>query len=305
MDLFICENFFDKPLDVAFVVDPCRHDRAFFFWEEGAKKTTRRAAGFYLFASRFREFELSQFAEWLEDPIMSSDPRFRGAAHNPYPGPVVQLGSTLSPWIGVGVVATLALQLSMTTLIAWRAIGPVSSLALSGEVRALQQKIDELEGARHTESQLDAKIEVLDKVVGLGPNAAQDLVTSLAERTSEVEQLKGYLRAHETANQALEDQLAVLKAEFREADSERNRLQSQLKSVLARRESTAAGGVHGAERTGGQLAETESVRRWPLSWIVSAAAIGILFAAVIAATFTRAGRRSVEPVEATESEVGS
>jgi len=34
MDLFICEHFFNKPLDVAYVVDPCRQERGMFQWAD-------------------------------------------------------------------------------------------------------------------------------------------------------------------------------------------------------------------------------------------------------------------------------
>ena len=58
MDMFICDHFFNRPLDVALVIDPCRQDRGFFQWTGDADPRVRRTSGFYLIASRFRRFEL-------------------------------------------------------------------------------------------------------------------------------------------------------------------------------------------------------------------------------------------------------
>jgi proteasome lid subunit RPN8/RPN11 len=67
MDMFICDNFFNKLLDVAYVVDPCRGDRGMFQWITGPKQTTRRTGGFYVIASRFRQAELESFVAALEE----------------------------------------------------------------------------------------------------------------------------------------------------------------------------------------------------------------------------------------------
>ena len=67
MDMFICDHFFNKPLDVALVIDPCRRDRGFFQWTDQVSERVRRTTGFYLIASRFRQSELEQFATSLEE----------------------------------------------------------------------------------------------------------------------------------------------------------------------------------------------------------------------------------------------
>lgn len=65
MDLFICENFFNQPLDVAYVIDPCRHQRGMFQWTDAASPDNNRSvqptAGYYLFTSRFRKTELHAY----------------------------------------------------------------------------------------------------------------------------------------------------------------------------------------------------------------------------------------------------
>ena len=72
MDLFICENFFRRPLDVALVIDPCRQDRGWFQWTSVESQSIEPTGGFYLFTSRFRTDELEYFADLYHGP---SNPR--------------------------------------------------------------------------------------------------------------------------------------------------------------------------------------------------------------------------------------
>ncbi len=77
MDLFICNNFFNRPLDVALVIDPCNDDRGWFQWD--GDHQTQRTGGFYLTSIRYREQELNQFASiYNHEPPMNSDPRYSG-----------------------------------------------------------------------------------------------------------------------------------------------------------------------------------------------------------------------------------
>jgi proteasome lid subunit RPN8/RPN11 len=128
MDLFICENFFNKSLDLALVIDPCRHSLGFFQWAEPGE-TTRRVDGFYLVASRFREAELTRFVEWIEEkPMLSNDPRFQGTAN-----PIVQLHNQSSSVYTLAVLGTLAIQFCLLAVIAWRVLSP------SPQVRSRRQ----------------------------------------------------------------------------------------------------------------------------------------------------------------------
>ena len=45
MDRFICDHFFNRPLDVALVVDPLRGDRGWFYWSHGTSSLRGRVAG--------------------------------------------------------------------------------------------------------------------------------------------------------------------------------------------------------------------------------------------------------------------
>lgn len=65
MDKFICEHFFNRPLDVALVIDPCRREQAFFVWSRSGAPQTRETEGFYLISSPDRAQELAEAtAQW-------------------------------------------------------------------------------------------------------------------------------------------------------------------------------------------------------------------------------------------------
>ncbi len=63
-DLFIHNNFFARPWQTAYVVDPIQGTRGFFQWSEGE---TSRVGGFHLCAERSERVALSRLADQLED----------------------------------------------------------------------------------------------------------------------------------------------------------------------------------------------------------------------------------------------
>ena len=127
MDMFICDNFFNKKLDVALVIDPCRQDRGFFQWTGSAEQRVRRTDGFYLVASRFRQFELDDYVMYLEGKVaMSGDPRFSRASSGS--SPIINVAAQ-PPWQNVAVVSMLTIQFCLLLLIAWRMLMPAESTA--------------------------------------------------------------------------------------------------------------------------------------------------------------------------------
>jgi proteasome lid subunit RPN8/RPN11 len=64
LDRFICEHFFNRPSDVALVIDPCQQDRGFFQWS--GLGPPQRTGGFYVFASRQRAAELKCLVAYLD-----------------------------------------------------------------------------------------------------------------------------------------------------------------------------------------------------------------------------------------------
>ncbi len=132
MDMFICDNFFNKPLDVALVIDPCRDDRGFFQWTGDPTERVRRTGGFYLTASRFRHDEVHWFAAQLGGDVSMANPRFAASAsHAPYPAPVVNLQQQPQPhWLVVAVSGMLTVQLLFLVLVAWKLLTPAETPAV-------------------------------------------------------------------------------------------------------------------------------------------------------------------------------
>ncbi len=62
-DLFIHRNFFDQPLQVAYVVDPIRQTRGFFRWRDGGLE---QVGGYYLSADRGDRIALARLVNDLE-----------------------------------------------------------------------------------------------------------------------------------------------------------------------------------------------------------------------------------------------
>ncbi|QDU25492.1 Mov34/MPN/PAD-1 family protein [Anatilimnocola aggregata] len=142
MDMFICDNFFNKPLDVAYVIDPCRLDRAFFMWTGKPKERIRRTGGFFVTASRFRQAELEQTVQALEGkqampsytPGSAGSPNIYVQSPPPPPKPA---------WEGMAMMGMLALQFCLLSLIAWKLLATpdggdsaVAKLSLEKELAA-------------------------------------------------------------------------------------------------------------------------------------------------------------------------
>jgi proteasome lid subunit RPN8/RPN11 len=219
MDKFICDNFFNKPLDVALVIDPSRQDRGFFQWTGDGKQRVRQTGGFYLTASRFREHELNDYATYLEGKFeMSGDPRVRG----PYPAPIINVAGQRQTWHDIAVLGLLAVQFCFLVLIAWRMMSPPAAQTPEGtqqQLALLKRSTEALSEARRRDAETETKIEVLDQVMGRLDGAKQQgLVRSLAERTSEVEELRASVRGHQALEKQLDDQLAGLQAELESAE---------------------------------------------------------------------------------------
>jgi proteasome lid subunit RPN8/RPN11 len=62
-DLFIHRNFFDQPLQLAYVVDPIRQTRGFFRWRDGGLE---QVGGYYLSADRGDRIALARLVNDLE-----------------------------------------------------------------------------------------------------------------------------------------------------------------------------------------------------------------------------------------------
>ena len=196
MDMFICDNFFNRPLDLALVIDPCRDDRGMFQWTGNPRDRIRRSGGFVLISSRFRREELEFHAAQLEGRIeMSSDPRTRGfSAMQHTPPTVVNIADTKSPWQGIAVLGMLSTQFLLLALIAWRILLPAGMPAAPAT------------GGN------DARAErrMLDRIVGDLKVAPDGLVTELTEQRRSNDELRA-------ANLGLHAQIVVLRDDNEDA----------------------------------------------------------------------------------------
>jgi hypothetical protein len=213
MDTFICDHFFNKPLDVALVIDPCQGERAFFQWtSQGTTRETRATGGFYLTASRFREPELEFFKAQLEGAIaMPSDPRYSGMP-GAYPPPVVNIAESRQSWLSVAVLGMLLMQFCVLALIAWRMLAPPDANAIAAA---------DLQAAR-----VKAEREFLDDIIGKLKVAPEGVVQELEERRQENEEL-------ETVQLGLSSHISDLEKTQARLERDKKRLISDRKEMLA------------------------------------------------------------------------
>lgn len=144
MDLFICNNFFNKPLDVALVIDPVKDDRGWFQWTDDARPVTRPTKGFYLMTNRYRQQELKYFSRlYSNGPEMNVDPRY---SENSYgsTSPVVNIMDNRRPLADLAIIAMLTLQFMVLGLLAWKIILPPAVAQVED-----QQKTATVEDARN------------------------------------------------------------------------------------------------------------------------------------------------------------
>ncbi len=191
MDMFICDNFFNKPLDVALVIDPCRDDRGLFQWTGDPRDRIRRTGGYYLISSRFRRDELELYAAQLEGiSEMATDPRTRAFPPPHIPAPVVNIAEAKSPWQTLAVFGMLTAQFALLALLAWRLLLPLPGGMPSAAPAAAS-------------GPLQAEREALDRIIGELEVAPGGLVTELSEQRRQNDELRA-------ANRGLHAELTVL-----------------------------------------------------------------------------------------------
>jgi len=287
MDLFICDHFFNKPLDVALVIDPCRQDRGFFQWTGTPDERLRRTGGFYLVASRFRQAELEEYVSHLEGRfVMSGDPRFsRGAA----PAPIVNVGGE-QPLQSLAMLGMLAMQFCFLMLISWRVLfppEPAATATLSArELASLQASIERLAELQQQKADIDAKLHVLDQVLQTWDGTSQPVVQSLVTKTTEAQELRSSLEAHEAQERQFETQLKDRDTKLAAAAGQQRYLEKSLASAQARLDSQAdelddlRGKLAQAEESGDAKDADQRISSDNWKWIAG----GVVVVAVILGT---------------------
>jgi proteasome lid subunit RPN8/RPN11 len=291
MDMFICDNFFNKILDVALVIDPCRQDRGLFQWTGDQDERIRRTGGFFVTASRFREDELAEFAAQLEGNFdMVQDPRFRGGSQQS--APVVNISGTQPAWQSIAVLGMLAMQFCLMMLIAARLLWPPdTSTEELAQVAALQKSIDNLAATRTTDADTRAQLEVLDRFVSSYPGTPDGVLTELAQKTEANAELHHSLRAKQVLIDGLDGSVAKLKEDLTSSNDRGKYLDYRVARLnetiygLKEKNANLQGDLVVAKKSGdatedGEAAEGAGISKW--TWIGIGSAVAVLFAAGIA-----------------------
>ncbi len=174
MDLFISNHFFNRPLDVALVIDPCAGERGWFQWDQEEPGSTRQTNGFFLMTNRHRRKELNYFSEIFDrpDPRML-DPRFRQSAFDQdltheAEGNMVHLVDSRRPVFELAVASMLFLQLLAVLLIGWR-MTERQVVDHAGEfterLTVLESQLEENRQRRSTTIREQALADVLETIV--------------------------------------------------------------------------------------------------------------------------------------------
>ncbi|MBI2481446.1 MAG: hypothetical protein HYV60_23240, partial [Planctomycetia bacterium] len=297
MDMFICDNFFNKKLDVAFVIDPCRQDRGFFQWTGKAEQRVRRTDGFYLIASRFRQYELGEYVTYLEGKVaMTGDPRFSRIQSGP--APIVNVGGQ-PPWQTLVVVGMLTMQFCFLLLIAMRMLSPVepdSSSQTSRDVAAVQASIERLGEVNRRESEIDAKLEVLDRVVGQWDGTPDRMLRSLAEKTSETKELREGVRAHEALERELDAKVTDLSSQLDDAKGRERLLEKEIAIFKAKSRSdaekladleTRLTALEKPAETAVLDSDDTDKAKWDWRWVVGIVGLVVVALVIVAVAFPK------------------
>jgi proteasome lid subunit RPN8/RPN11 len=223
MDMFICDNFFNRPLDLALVVDPCRGDRGMFQWTGRPQDRIRRTGGFYLIASRFRRQELEFFAAQLEGKLSmpTTDPRF-GAfpIHMSTPAPVVNIAESRNSWQGPLLAGMLLAQFLLLGLLAWKLLDPLDETAIAAAEKDTSKEPTVAERIDHLRQDVERRFNDHDRVQAQQEAQKQILQALVAEMKGGPPTLVEDLTRQKMATDLLESALAGQQALLREKDAE-------------------------------------------------------------------------------------
>jgi proteasome lid subunit RPN8/RPN11 len=217
MDMFICDNFFNRPLDMAYVIDPCRGDRAMFQWTNDPRDRCKRQRGFYVMASRYRAQELALAVAALPGASsMPADLRQR-----------VQTTSGGAPIINVQqpppapprndspiLMMMLTIQVCFLALIAWKLLTPVPA-ASTEELAKITEQLEQIAGQHEAERTHKAVIRVLDEVVAEQKGTSPGLVEKLAALEEEKDSIKRASRGYELRAKQLDEELATVTTDYK------------------------------------------------------------------------------------------
>jgi proteasome lid subunit RPN8/RPN11 len=303
MDLFICDHFFNRSLDVALVIDPCEGDRGWFYWSGGhadvdsesaatedghpIENSPQRTGGFFLTTGRFRQDELRYFSNLYNRlPIMNHDPRYGGQpASSPSLGTgptMVQLIDQRKPLWEITLAMMLLLQLLLVVMLGWRMLGFGSFESNASSATAQQERLAELENRERQRISQTAQNEIL-QLLASAHSARPDFVERFTELKTTSEQMKSNLIAQIAMNDKLQSELQNTNEELALKNQRVDSLSSQLQSIqkeLADARSqmnSMKSASRGLLSKDGNTSESAVARKFELPWwIALLSALGIL-----------------------------
>ena len=219
MDDFICQNFFNRPLDLALVIDPCRGDRGWFQWMPDSYDRTRRTGGFYLIGSRFRHAEIEFFAFQLRGKLeMTADYRGSQVAGSigPSSAPVVNISDRRDNNPNLGMLGLLAMQFLFLALISWK-------LLFSEDKKEAIADLKKEMTAKTEKTVNEQRIKILEKALTLSGDKAE--LAALMEENSKLE-----IQVEDSAAKRIQlsDENKSLNAKFKIKDAENATLKRDL-----------------------------------------------------------------------------
>jgi proteasome lid subunit RPN8/RPN11 len=213
MDLFICQHFFSRPLDVALVIDPTADQRGWFQWSQSAAGSTEQTSGFYLYTNRHRRLELNYFLEILggQRPTWI-DPRFRQPSFDQnaqeFEDSMVNMIENRRPLLDLTIVSMLFLQLLLAGLLMWRFFDRPAddeTESLRRQLAAVEARLELNQQKERISIREQAYGEILEQLVSqqTGESGLVERTTSLIEENKLLaENLQGQLARIELAEKS-------------------------------------------------------------------------------------------------------
>lgn len=236
-DLFIHQNFFSQPLQVAYVVDPIQGSRGFFRWS-GDKMT--QVGGFHLCAPRANRPALARLADDLENLPRGSEPSggaplsprleaelikmLNRPAHSPS-------GERTSAAALLGLLGGLLGVINVIAAI-WLAMLHARVIEQNETLAAVKQRVEENSAGQHL-----AFDTLLDKVGG--DNPAQ-FVARYERTAKERDDAKRRLAAGQSINETLAMRNKELETRAESLAADLESAHADLKKLEAEAEKTTA-----------------------------------------------------------------
>ena len=296
MDLFICNNFFNRPLDVALVIDPCEQDRGWFQWTQGTNPTTRRTNGFVLTTGRFRKLELDQFAcVYNKEPPMNIDPRYSG---NSLTGvqPAVTLMDNRKPVFELAVIGMLILQFLLFAVVAWKMLGADPAQTKTDDQNRIAQLESELERITSEQGRTmreDAYREVLTTLVATqtgDANLVDEYANLKEDRTRMLANLEGQMALVEKLQFEQKSALVQVDRKTKEATGLQTQLaltQAKLDEAVVKYKTLAEQASEPEEETGEPTSSFAGNLNLPWWWLAIGSIVVGLFGSALGYAFRR------------------